>query len=134
MENEEKCTCGCGEHSHNHDTCGCGEHSHDHDDCCCGEHDHQTMTIVTDTNEELKCSVLGTFDVEDKEYIALLPMGEEEVLIYQFILDDDDNFELKNIETDEEFEKVEDAFFELFGDEAFEDEDYEDEDYEDEEE
>lgn len=129
MDNEEKCTCGC-EHEH--------EHSHEHDDCCCGgEHEHQTMTIVTDENEELKCSVLGTFDVDDKEYIALLPMGEEEVLIYQFILHEDESFELLNIQTDEEFEKVEDAFFELFGDEAFEDDDefddFEDDDFEDEE-
>lgn len=114
MDNEKNCSCGCG-HDHSHD---------DHD--CCG-HEHQTMTIVTDDNEELKCTILGTFDVDDKEYIALLPMGEEEVLIYQFILHEDDSFELLNIETDEEFEKVEDVFFDLFGDEAFEDEDFDEE-------
>ena len=123
MDNEEKCTCGC-------------NHEHEHDDCCCGEHDHQTMTIVTDENEELKCSVLGTFDVDDNEYIALLPMGQDEVLIYRFILHEDDSFELLNIETDEEFEKVEDVFFELFGEDAFEDDDYEydDDDFEEEDE
>jgi len=108
--------------------CGC-EHDHEHDDCCCGEHEHQTMTIITDENEELKCSVLGTFDVDDKEYIALLPMGEEEVLIYRFILHEDDSFELLNIETDEEFEKVEDVFFEIFGDDAFDDDDEFDDDF-----
>ena len=117
MENEEKCTCGH-EHEHNHDECDCG----------CG-HDHHSMTIVTEENKELKCSILGTFDVEENEYIALLPEGEDEVLIYRFILHDDDSFELLNIETDEEFEKVEDVFFELFGEEAFEDEDYDEEDF-----
>ncbi len=117
MENEEKCTCGH-EHEHNHDECDCG----------CG-HDHHTMTIVTEENKELKCSILDTFDVEENEYIALLPEGEDEVLIYRFILHDDDSFELLNIETDEEFEKVEDVFFELFGEEAFEDEDYDEEDF-----
>ncbi len=108
MDSEEKCSCGC----------GC-EHTHGHDGC--DEHNHQTMTIVTEENEKLKCSVLGTFDVSDKEYIALLPMDTDEVLIYQFILHDDDSFELLNIQTDEEFEKVEEVFFELFGEDAFED-------------
>lgn len=103
---------------------------HNHHNCDCG-HDHQTMTIITTENEELKCSILGTFDVDDNEYIALLPMGEEEVLIYRFILHEDDSFELLNIETDEEFEKVEDVFFELFGEDAFDDEDF-DEDFDEE--
>ncbi len=120
MDNEDKHACECG---HNH--------SGEEHDCCCSEHEHQTMTIITDENEELKCSVLGTFDVDDKEYIALLPMGEEEVLIYRFIIRDDDDFELSNIETDDEFEKVEDVFFEIFGDDAFEDdEDFDEEDFE----
>lgn len=121
-DDNEKHICG-----HNHHNCDCG---HDHDDCGCG-HDHQTMTIITTENEELKCSILGTFDVDDNEYIALLPMGEEEVLIYRFILHEDDSFELLNIETDEEFEKVEDVFFELFGEDAFDDEDF-DEDFDEE--
>jgi len=99
-------------------------HNHEHDDCCCGEHEHQTMTITTDEGEELKCDVLGIFDVDDKEYIALLPMETEEVLLYRFVLNDDESFELLNIETDEEFENVEDAFFELFDDEDFDDEDF----------
>ncbi len=121
-DDNEKHICG-----HNHHNCDCG---HDHDDCGCG-HDHQTMTIITTENEELKCSILGTFDVDDNEYIALLPMGEEEVLIYRFILHEDDSFELLNIETDEEFEKVEDVFFELFGEDSFDDEDF-DEDFDEE--
>lgn len=110
--------------------CDCG-HNHSHDECDCGcEHEHHTMTIITDENEELKCSILGTFDVDDNEYIALLPMGEDEVLIYRFILHEDDSFELLNIETDEEFEKVEDVFFELFGEDAF-DEDFDEDDFDD---
>lgn len=112
MDKEEKQVCHIGD----------DEHNHNHEECCCG-HEHQTMTIVTDDDEELKCSILGTFDADDKEYIALLPIGEDEVLIYQFVLHEDDNFELLNIQTDEEFEMVKDVFFELFGEDAFEDED-----------
>lgn len=112
MDKEEKCTCGCG-------------HDHNSDDCCT-EHEHKTMTILTDENEELKCSVLGIFDVEDKKYIALLPMENNEILIYRFVLYEDDSFELFHIETDEEFDKVEDAFYEVFGD----DDDFDDNDFE----
>jgi len=120
MDNEEKCGCGCDD-----------AHTHSHGDCGCGEHNHQMMTIVTEENEELKCSVLGTFDVSDKEYIALLPIDTDEVLIYQFILHDDDSFELLNIQTDEEFEEVKEVFFELFGEDAFDENDYYDEDCDD---
>ena len=93
------------------------------------------MTIVTDEDEELKCSVLGIFDVDDNEYIALLPVGEDEVLLYRYEeKDDEGDFELLNIETDEEFAKVEDAFFDLFEEDAFEDENFDEDDFEDEEE
>lgn len=108
---------------HNHEECGCG-HEHDHEECCCGhDHEEQFMTIVTDEDEELKCSVLGIFDVGDNEYIALLPVGDDEVLLYRYVENDGENFELLNIETDEEFSMVEEAFFDLFEEDAFEDED-----------
>ena len=129
--------------------CGCGhEHTHDHDDCCCGhdhEHEVQYMTLHTEDDQELKCAVIGIFDIEeieDKEYIALVPEGSDEVLLYEYIeAEDGEGFELKNIETDEEFETVESAFMEMIEedydeeyDEDFdEDEEYEYEELEDEE-
>lgn len=100
------------------------EHNHEHD-CDCGcDHNHEaTMTIVTEDGEELKCTVLGIFDVDDKEYIAILPIGEEEVLLYRYVenSENEEDFELLNIETDEEFAEVEKAFFDIFGEENFED-------------
>lgn len=84
------------------------EYDYDHED----EYDIIYLTLDDDT--ELECSVLGIFDVEDEEYIALVPLGEEEVLLYKFIEDDED-FELMNIEDDEEFELVSEAFELLFG-------------------
>ena len=131
--NHEGC-CG-GHHEHNHEGCCGGHHEHNHEGCC-GHHEHEEelMTLLLDNDTEIKCSVIDIFEVEDKEYIALLPVGEDEVLLYQYIENDDESFELKNIETEEEFEKIEDAFFELFDENIFDDEeDYDYDDYDDEE-
>lgn len=126
---------GCGgSHSHNHEHGCCGSHNHNHEHGCCDELEEEFMTLLLDNDTEVKCSVIDIFEVEDKEYIALLPVGEDEVLLYQYIEKTDEEFELKNIETDEEFEKVEKAFFELFDEDIFEDdEEYEYDDYDDEE-
>ena len=134
--------CGCGhdhdheEHEHHHDhdhehhhdgECGCGhhhdheehEHHHDHEhehgeDCGCGE--HATMMLQLDDGSELKCTVLGIFDVEEiegKEYIALLREDNDEVLIYEYSEDENEEPILANIESDDDYDKVESAFMAL---------------------
>ncbi|WP_250277947.1 DUF1292 domain-containing protein [[Clostridium] colinum] len=117
-----------------HNCCG-GEHHHEG---CCGGHGHdheeQYLKVILENDEELKCSVLSIFEVEDKEYIALLPVGDDKVLLYQYLEHSEEDFELLNIETEEEFAKVEDAFFDIFNEELFEDEEeYDYDDYDDEE-
>lgn len=100
---------------------------HDHN------HDHEDMDIIyltLDDDTELECEVLGIFEVEDKEYIALLPIGEEEVLLYKYVEISDEEFELELIEDEEEFGYVSEAFYALFSDDDFEDEDFEEEDEE----
>ncbi len=132
-EKEHKC-CGGG---HSHEGC-CGGH-HGHEGCCGGhhhdhDHDEKYLTVLLENDEELKCSVLSIFEVNEKEYIALLPVGDEQVLLYQYVEHSEEDFELLNIETDEEFAAVEDAFFNIFDEELFEDEeDYDYDDYDDEE-
>lgn len=132
-EKEHKC-CGGG---HSHEGC-CGGH-HGHKGCCGGhhhdhDHDEKYLTVLLENDEELKCSVLSIFEVNEKEYIALLPVGDEQVLLYQYVEHSEEDFELLNIETDEEFAAVEDAFFNIFDEELFEDEeDYDYDDYDDEE-
>lgn len=110
-------------HEHEHDNCGCG---------CDHDHDVQYMTLQTEDGQELKCIVIGIFDVEEikgKEYIALVPEDSDEALIYEYIVTEgSDGFELNNIESDEEFEIVENAFMEMLDDEYDEDID-EDEEY-----
>jgi uncharacterized protein YrzB (UPF0473 family) len=117
---------------HNHgDGCGCG---HDH------EHEHDTITLSLDDGTELNCIVLDIFTVDNKEYIALQPEeGEEEddnVFLYRFIQEGDDDPQLLNIDDDDEFEAVADAFEELLDSQEYDemfDEEFEDEEFESEE-
>ena len=57
---------------------------------------------------------MGIFDVEDKEYIALLPDdGTDDVYLYGYKEISDEEFELVDIVDDAEFDKVAAAFNEL---------------------
>ncbi|MDF2541264.1 MAG: hypothetical protein K0S47_982 [Herbinix sp.] len=103
---------------HNHDghDCGCG---HDHD------HEHDTITLSLDDGTELNCIVLDIFPVEDKDYIALLPEDAEgedsEVFLYRYIQEDDGEPQLLNIDDDDEFEAVADAFDEILDSQEYDD-------------
>lgn len=107
--NDEHCGgCGCG--------CDCSD-DHDYEDLEFEDMDDNDIIYLTlDDDTELECSVLGIFEVEDVEYIALLPMGEEEVLLYKYIELEDDEFDLLPIEDEKEFETVSEAFEALFMD------------------
>ena len=101
------------------------EHNHD-DSCGCGhDHMHDSITLSLDDGTELQCIVLDIFTVDDKDYIALQPVeGEEDdnVFLYRFIQEnDDDEPELLNIEDDDEFEAVADAFEEILDTQDFDD-------------
>jgi len=91
--------------------CGCGhDHEHDH------EHEHvHTVTLELENGEELVCPILEIFEVNDKEYIALLHPEEEIALLYGFIEDEaEGNIELTEIVSDEEYDNVSKAFSLLF--------------------
>lgn len=77
------------------------------------ENESLTVTLTLKNNEELECAVLNIFEADEKEYIALLPLDENDdntdgqIYLYRFI----DNGEeeepgLENIEEDEEFDRV----------------------------
>lgn len=95
--------------------CGCGhDHEHDHE-----EMEMETMFLTLDDDTEVECGILGVFAVEGiegKEYIALLPLEDETVLLYQYE-EDGEEVELSVIEEDAEFDKVSEAFYELFDEE-----------------
>lgn len=99
------------------DNCGCGcgcDHEHENE-----EMGLETMFLTLDDDTELECGVLGVFDVEGiagKEFIALMPLEDETVLLYEY-KEVGDEIELNVIEEDELFDKVSAAFNELFDDE-----------------
>ena len=57
---------------------------------------------------------MGIFDVDGKEYIALIPDDDsDDVYLYGYKEVDDEEFELIDIEDDDEFDKVVKVFEEL---------------------
>ena len=93
------------------------------EDCNCEERlDHDQVTLTLEDGSEVVCDIIAVFPCGEKEYIALLPenSGEEgEVYLYQFIQTGDDEIDLVNIEDDEEFEAVSEAFDEFLDSEEF---------------
>lgn len=80
--------------------------------------EEMTVTLTLDDGTELECVVLTIFEAGEKEYIALLPLdGREaedgEVYLYRYVEDVNGNPDLENIDSDEEYEIVADAFDEL---------------------
>ncbi len=68
-----------------------------------------TLTLEDDT--ELYCDVVAIFQVQDKDYVALLPQQEKpEVFLYRLNHTDNYDAELENIEDDQEFELVANAY------------------------
>lgn len=96
-------------------SCGCGE-DHDH------EHHQHTVTIELETGEEMECPIIEIFEVNDKEYIALLHPEEEIAMLYGFLDYEDGSIELTEITSDEEYELVSKAFDTLFDEEDEEEE------------
>lgn len=99
----EKCGCGCG-------------HDHEHEEDVM---DLETMFLTLDDDTEMECGILGVFEMEGlegKEYIALLPLEDETVLLYEY-KEVGDEIELNVIEDDDEFDKVSNAFYDMYEDE-----------------
>jgi len=65
------------------------------------------ITLEFDDGAEVECEIMGVFDFEGKEYIALIPYDDsDDVYLYGYKEVGDDEFELIDIEDDNEFEKV----------------------------
>ena len=83
-----------------------------------------TVTLSLDNGEELECAVITIFEAGDNDYIALLPLeGEEadegEVFLYRYSETDNGEPVLDNIESDEEYDIVSDAFDEFLDSQEF---------------
>lgn len=121
MTERRNCCCGNDENENkekdviNENNCGCG---------CNEEEEYDIVTLTMDDDSELECAVIGIFEVEGKEYIALLALdGSEEIYLYGYKEINEEEFELEDIENDEEYENVAAAFEVLFIDEDDEESD-----------
>jgi uncharacterized protein YrzB (UPF0473 family) len=84
-----------------------------------------TVTLTLDNDETLECAVLTIYEVDGQEYIALLPMNDEEnedgdVYLYRYIVTEDGEPTLENIEDDDEYEAAADGFDEWLDEQEFE--------------
>ena len=82
------------------------------------EEEEMTVTLTLDDDTEVECVVLTIFNAGEHEYIALLPMEgadseEGEVYLYRYSETEDGTPNLDNIEDDDEYEIVAEAFDEL---------------------
>lgn len=65
----------------------------------------EIITLEFDDGESFECGIMGVFDLEDKQYIALEAFDDSnDVYLYGYVPTDDD-FELLDIPEDE-FDKV----------------------------
>jgi len=65
------------------------------------------ITLEFDDGSEVEAEIMGIFEVDGKEYIALVPEDEtDDVYLYGYKEVSEEEFELIDIEDDAEFEKV----------------------------
>jgi len=65
------------------------------------------VTLEYDDGTEIETEVMGIFEVDGKEYIALIPDDDsDDVYLYGYAEVGDDEFELLDIDDEDEFEKV----------------------------
>lgn len=74
-----------------------------------------TVTLLLDNDESVECQIICMLQANGNEYIALLPVDEldneeSSVYLYRIIDADSENPQLVNIEDDDEYEAVADAY------------------------
>lgn len=85
------------------------------------------VTLDLDDGTQEECGILTIFEVNGQDYIVLLPLEDDgteneegTVYIYRYFEDEDGNPSLENIQSDEEYEAVEERFDELLDEAEFE--------------
>ena len=83
------------------------------------EDDAEYITLEFDDGKEVEAEIMGVFECEGKEYIALIPDDDtDDVYLYGYKEVNDEEFELIDIEDDAEFDKVAKVFEEITAEEA----------------
>ena len=82
-----------------------------------GYDEEDILTLEFDDGEEEECGILGVFDALGKEYIALNPLGTEDVYLYGY-KEYEEDYELIDNADEDEFAKVVKEFEKLAVEEA----------------
>lgn len=88
--------------------------------------DDYRVTLDLDDGSTVECAILTILEVETQDYIVLVPVDENDepieegdVFIYRYFEDEDGTPSLENIASEDEFEKVSDAFDEYLDEQQF---------------
>ena len=78
------------------------------------EDEAEFITLEFEDGTEVEAEIMGIFEVDGKEYIALIPDDDsDDVYLYGYNEVSEEEFELIDIEDDDEFDKVVKVFEEL---------------------
>ena len=84
------------------------------------------VTLDLDDGTSVECAIMTILEVDEQDYIVLVPLDENdepieegEVYIYRYFEDEDGNASLDNIDNDEEFERVSECFDEFMDEQEF---------------
>ena len=72
--------------------------------------EYNTVTLSLDDGTECECAIIRIFPAGENDYIALLPLEGEAAEQYRYVENDGQEPSLLNIESDEEYELVSEAF------------------------
>lgn len=83
-----------------------------------------TISLILEDGSEIECDILAIFPIKEQFYVALMPQtpieGYDENAYFFFRYQSDgEEVEISEIESDEEWEAVEDKFEELLDEEEF---------------
>lgn len=84
--------------------------------------EEKMLHLELEDGKELDCEIICIFSLNDKEYIVLLPKGEEEAYMYIYSEDENGGPILDMIETDEEYQKASAEFEKIMSENSNEEE------------
>lgn len=71
------------------------------------EEEVDVITLTFDNGEEQECEIMGVFDYDGQDYIAMLPLDDtDDVYIYGYNEISEEEYDLFDIEDDKLFKKV----------------------------
>lgn len=83
------------------------------------EIDDDVMVTIELDGEDLDCEILTIFDINNQDYIVLMPVDEngeplDDTLVYIYrYFENDGEYSIDNIQSDEEYNRVNKRFNEL---------------------